>query len=339
MKRLLFILAAMLIAGYASAQWDIEGYTVYKDDGHKDDRYNRIIIKKDSIKFKQARAVRFRGTKEIDFYKMVNRLAHEVFTDDDLIHLSKDLNRSDASFIAFVQHDGTITIRSLRIPCKDEKIFTQDKIEKWLNFWKDKNFKGYFELIQEPDLPLDEFVGTFSFHIFCLVGDDSKYGDSPYYRRVEESSPWNIKGYSVYKNFKDEDDKSKGFIIKMDSSKFKEVHFMVLGAKKSDFYKMVNRLARQVFTDDDLIHLSKGTNYSDASCSAFVQPDGTITIYALGFPYEDAKIFTQAKIEKWMKLWENENLQGYVEFFRKPDIPSDKAVGQFLFSVFYFGDD
>ena len=42
-------------------------YTVYKDDGHKDDRYNRIIIKKDSIKFKQARAVRFRGTKEIDF--------------------------------------------------------------------------------------------------------------------------------------------------------------------------------------------------------------------------------------------------------------------------------
>ena len=141
MKRLLFILAAMLIAGYASAQWDIEGYTVYKDDGHKDDRYNRIIIKKDSIKFKQARAVRFRGTKEIDFYKMVNRLAHEVFTDDDLIHLSKDLNRSDASFIAFVQHDGTITIRSLRIPCKDEKIFTQDKIEKWLNFWKDKNFK------------------------------------------------------------------------------------------------------------------------------------------------------------------------------------------------------
>ena len=171
MKRLLFILAAMLIAGYASAQWDIEGYTVYKDDGHKDDRYNRIIIKKDSIKFKQARAVRFRGTKEIDFYKMVNRLAHEVFT------------------------------------------------------------------------------------------------------------------------------------------------------------------------DDDLIHLSKGTNYSDASCSAFVQPDGTITIYALGFPYEDAKIFTQAKIEKWMKLWENENLQGYVEFFRKPDIPSDKVVGQFLFSVFYFGDD
>ena len=143
----------------------------------------------------------------------------------------------------------------------------------------------------------------------------------------------------MYKNFKDEDDKSKGFIIKMDSSKFKEVHFMVLGAKKSDFYKMVNRLARQVFTDDDLIHLSKGANYSDASCSAFVQPDGTITIYALGFPYEDAKIFTQAKIEKWMKLWENENLQGYVEFFRKPDIPSDKAVGQFLFSVFYFGDD
>lgn len=196
MKKLLLILAATLIAWSVSAQWNIEGYTVYKDNG-----LERFTIQIDSIKFKQARAMRLKGTKKFDFYRIVNQLAHQVFTEDDLICLSKGFNESDARCSAYIQHDGTITIKTLYIPYKDEKIFTQDKIEKWMKFWEGKDFKDYVELTQKPDIPEEEFVGVFLFHFFYVfIPEDKKYRNPPYntYSHEEIKPKENTTKYSSF---------------------------------------------------------------------------------------------------------------------------------------------
>ena len=153
MNKSLLILTALLIAWDASAQWNIKGATVYKQD-----QFESFAIRSDSLNRDYA-LLRLKPKQKIEFLVRVYNLARQIFP-EYVSKKNKTKFKSVGAFCSiFIKADGTMKGFSFTIPYEDTAFFPQDKIEKWLEHWKKKNLKEYVEIVSEQNNPATEWTG------------------------------------------------------------------------------------------------------------------------------------------------------------------------------------
>ena len=123
------------------------------------------------------------------------------------------------------------------------------------------------------------------------------------------SAQWNIKGFSVKKH-----DKLKTFCIETDSLKLKSLYTMCLKPERRiTFLVIIENLLYQIFSEDEIKQIKKEKNTSEAWCLMFLKYDGTIEGLSFSIPYAEKDIYTQEKVEKWLRFWEGKNLKKFIE--------------------------
>ena len=153
MKKSLFILTALLIAWDASAQWNIKGTTVYKQD-----QFENFAIRSDSLNRDYA-LLRLKPKQKIEFLVRVYNLARQIFP-EYVSKKDKTKFKDIGAFCSiFIKSDGTMKGFSFTIPYEDTAFFPQDKIEEWLEHWANTNLKEYIEIVREPANPATEWTG------------------------------------------------------------------------------------------------------------------------------------------------------------------------------------
>ena len=153
MNKSLLILTALLIAWDASAQWNIKGATVYKQD-----QFENFAIRSDSLNRDYA-LLRLKLKQKIEFLVGVYNLARQIFP-EYVAKKDKTRFKDIGAFCSiFIKSDGTMKGFSFTIPYEDTAFFPQDKIEKWLEHWKKKNLKEYVEIVSEQNNPATEWTG------------------------------------------------------------------------------------------------------------------------------------------------------------------------------------
>ena len=153
MNKSLLILTALLIAWNASAQWNIKGATVYKQD-----RFENFAIRSDSLNRDYA-LLRLKPKQKIEFLVKVYNLARQIFP-EYVSKISKTkFKYIGASCSISIKFDGSMKGFLFSIPYEDKDFFSQDKIEEWLEYWKKKNLKEYVEIVSEQNNPATEWTG------------------------------------------------------------------------------------------------------------------------------------------------------------------------------------
>ena len=150
----------MLIAWNVSAQWDIKGYTVRKDDLSK-----KYYIKSASLNPKSLYTMRLKPEQRITFLVTIENLLNQIFSEDEVKQIKKEKNTSEAWCLMFFKYDGTIEGLSFSIPYAEKDIYTQEKVEKWLRFWEGKNLKKFVEPGLGLTQPLEESTGVLQVYI------------------------------------------------------------------------------------------------------------------------------------------------------------------------------
>ena len=153
MNKSLLILTALLIAWNASAQWNIKGATVYKQD-----QFENFSIRSDSLNRDYA-LLRLKPKQKIEFLVKVYNLARQIFP-EYVSKISKTkFKYIGASCSISIKFDGSMKGFLFSIPYEDKDFFSQDKIEEWLEYWKKKNLKEYVEIVSEQNNPATEWTG------------------------------------------------------------------------------------------------------------------------------------------------------------------------------------